>query len=271
MLDIRWLQELILIVYGISVMGYFLDFIQHNRRANRLAFWLLTLVWILQTIFLFYQIFAHLNFPVLSLYDGLFFYAWILVTFSLLINRFFKVDFLVFFTNLLGFFIMLLHIATVAGNSGGNGVRLVNELLITHITLALISYGFFTLSVVFSLMFLIQYKLLKEKRGYKWLKRLGDLDRLDKLSFLTITLGVPMLLISLILGIVWAYSSGAEFYWYDIKTIGSIVVLFVYTVYLFLRIGRGYRGRSISMVNVGAFLFLLVNFFLFSTLSSFHF
>ncbi|MBM7572006.1 cytochrome c biogenesis protein [Aquibacillus albus] len=270
MLEIRWLQELILFIYGASVFGYFIDFVQRNRKVNQFAFWLLMMVWILQTFFLLYQVIERLNFPVFSIYDGLFFYAWILVTFSLFVNRFFKMDFIVFFTNLLGFFIMLLHITSNASN-GERGVRLFDELLIAHITLALTSYGFFTLSFVFSIMFLLQYKLLKNKKGYRWLRRLGDLERLDRLSFQTVTLGVPSLLISIILGVVWAYSSGAEFYWYDIKTIGSIIVLFVYTIYLFLRLGRGYQGKTISIFNSGAFLFLLTNFLLFTSLSNFHF
>ncbi|MRH42948.1 cytochrome C assembly protein [Aquibacillus halophilus] len=271
MLEIKWLYELILIIYGTSVVGYFIDFVQRNRKANTTAFWLLSLVWILQTLLLLYQIFAKMNFPVLNVYDGLYFYAWILVTFSLLINRFFKIDFLVFFTNLLGFLIMLLHITAKVEGNDVIGVQLVSELLIAHIALALVSYGLFTLSFIFSFMYLLQYQLLKKKKGYKWLKRLGDLKRLDDLAFLFITIATPALLLSVILGVVWAYSSGAEFYWYDIKTIGSFVVLFVYVVYLLLRLGKNYQGRSIALYNTAAFLFLLVNFLLFSTLSSFHF
>ncbi|WP_226036509.1 cytochrome C assembly family protein [Aquibacillus saliphilus] len=271
MLELKWLYELILIIYAASVMGYFIDFVQHNRRANNIAFWLLSLVWMLQTFFLLYQIFAEMNFPVVNVYDGLYFYAWILVTFSLLINRFFKIDFLVFFTNLFGFLIMVLHITAKADNKGLEGVQLVSEILITHITLALISYGLFTVSFVFSLMYLLQHRLLKKKKGYKWLKRLGDLNRLDSLSFMLITIATPALLLSVILGVVWAYTSGAEFYWYDIKTVGSFVVLVVYFIYLFLRIVKNYQGRSISLYNTAAFLFLLVNFLLFGTLSSFHF
>ncbi|MDC3415686.1 cytochrome c biogenesis protein [Aquibacillus salsiterrae] len=272
MLEIKGVQELILILYGISVMGYFVDFIQNNRKANVLAFWLLTMVWILQTFFLLYQVFVKQNFPILSINDSLFFYAWVLITFSLIINRVFAVHFLVFFTNVFGFFIMLLN---MAGNATGNGsqitIQLVGEILIAHITLALISYGFFTLSFIFSIMFLLQYKLLKNKQSYRLLKRFGDLEGLDRLSFQTVTFGVPSLLISMILGIVWAYSSGAEFYWYDIKIVGSFIVLIVYTIYLFLRLGKGYQGKKISFINSAAFLFLLINFLLFSTLSSFHF
>ncbi|MDC3412489.1 cytochrome c biogenesis protein [Aquibacillus sp. 3ASR75-11] len=272
MVETKWLFEIILMIYGISVMSYFIDFIQHNRKANQIAFWLLSMVWILQTFFLLYQVFVTSNFPVLTLSDSLYVYAWILVTFSLFINRFFRIDFLVFFTNLLGFFVMLLHVMLAANNElTEQGIRLVSEILIAHITLALISYGFLTFSFILSLMYLVQYKLLKEKKGYKWLVRLGDLEKLDYYSFVVILLGVPMLLLSVILGVVWGYTSDAEFYWYDFKTIGSFVVLVVYFIYLFLRVIKRYQGRSISLFNTAAFLFLLVNFFLFESLSKFHF
>lgn len=81
---------------------------------------------------------------------------------------------------------------------------------------------------------------------------------------------MPLLTIAIVLGVVWAYMADAEFYWVDLKTIGSIVVLFVYVIYLLLRLGKGYLGKAISIYNSAAFLFLLINFFLFSILSNFH-
>ncbi|MDY0396891.1 cytochrome c biogenesis protein CcsA [Virgibacillus halophilus] len=103
------------------------------------------------------------------------------------------------------------------------------------------------------------------------MKRFGNLAQLDQLSFQAITIGVPMLLIGLLLGLAWAYDSGAVFYWFDLKTIGSIFVLFVYVFYLILRLVSGYYGKSLVIFNIAAFLILLVNFFLFSVLSNFHF
>ncbi|MFC7321053.1 cytochrome c biogenesis protein [Halobacillus campisalis] len=272
MFELKWIYELILLLYGLSLIGYFIDFIQNNRKANVFAFWLLSLVWGLQTFFLLAQVFVQENFPVMNVYDGLYFYAWILVTFSLIINRFFRVDFLVFFTNLLGFLVMLLHISTRAQSvMDDEGVALVHEMLVVHIILALISYGFFTLSFTFSLMYLLQYRLLKQKQWNAKLFRLGDLTKLDHFSYIAVILGMPLLLIALILGITWGYVSEDTFYWYDSKTLGSILVLIVYGVYLFLRVVKGYQGRAISLFNSAAFLFLLINFFLFGSLSNFHF
>ncbi|TRM12847.1 cytochrome C assembly protein [Lentibacillus cibarius] len=269
--EAKWFYEIILITYGLSLVGYFLDFIQHNRKANNVAFWLLCMVWLLQTVFLLKESLVSKSFPVTTLYEGLSFYAWVLISFSLILTKFFRIQFIIFFTNLVGFLILLLYISTRAKEKMPvQGVKLVHEILIAHISLAFVSYGFFTVSFLLSLMYLVQYKFLKEKKGFRWVWRLGDLTRLDAFSFKAVTLGVPLLTISIILGVIWAYVANTEFYWFDLKTIGSILVLFVYIIYLLLRLRKGYPARAISVYNSAAFLFLLINFFLFSILSDFH-
>ncbi|MEQ6375756.1 cytochrome c biogenesis protein CcsA [Bacillaceae bacterium S4-13-58] len=269
--EMKWIYELIIIIYCLSITGYFIDFIQSNRKVNKIAFWLLSFVWILQTYSLLYNILSTSSFPITSLHDGLYFYAWILVTFSLLINRFFRVDFFVFFTNLLGFFIMAIQIFSRATAQLSDSTGFENEWLITHITLALLSYGIFTLSFIFSVMYLLQYHILKRKKWSKVFWRLGDLGKLDRYSFFLIIVGVPLLLIAILLGLIWGHVSGDPFYWYDSKTLGSILVSFVYIIYLFLRVVMGYQGKAIAFFNLCAFLFLLVNYFLFGALSNFHF
>lgn len=272
MLDVKWLYEFILVIYCLSLLGYFIDFIQHNQKANKLAFWLLGVVWVIQSILLCIWIYTEKSFPIQSVNDSLFFYSWILVTFSLLMNRLITIHFITFFTNLFSFFILIFFIMTRAQNNMQySGAQLVDEILIAHIILTIISYGFFTLSFLFSLMYLIQYRLLKEKKGLKWMWRFADLHQLNSFSFRAVTVGVPILLIGIILGFIWAYVSNEEFYFLDMKTIGSIFVLFVYTISLILQVLKGYQGKTVSIYNSAAFLLLLINFFLFSVLSNFHF
>lgn len=268
----KWLYEIIIIIFSISLIGYFIDFIKSNPRVNKVSFWLLSIVWLIQTIILFNQAFIVKKFPILTLNDGLFFYAWLLILFSLIINRLFAIHFIIFFANVFSFFILLLSISLNAQQGVyAYGAQLVHEILIIHITLTILSYGFFTISFLLAFMYLLQYQLLKRKRGVQWMWRFGDLPKLDSFSFLLVTIGVPLLLIGIIFGVVWAYVSNAEFYWFDLKTIGSILVLVVYIMYLLLRVTKGYRGKPISLYNVAAFLVLLVNFFLFGNLSNFHF
>ncbi|MFV5784398.1 hypothetical protein ACHLJU_10795, partial [Pediococcus acidilactici] len=84
-------------------------------------------------------------FPVLTLSEGLYFYAWALLTLSLALNRLLRVDFTVFFTNVIGFFIMTVHAFAPGKVSQGAGRR-VSELLLMHITMTLIAYVLFSLS-----------------------------------------------------------------------------------------------------------------------------
>ncbi|UII55069.1 cytochrome c biogenesis protein [Cytobacillus spongiae] len=265
------LHELTVVLYALSILLYFIDFLHDNRKANRFAFWLLAFVWILQTLFLFLYMLKTGRFPVLTIFEGLYFYAWVLITLSLAINRLLRVDFTVFFTNVLGFIIMAIHtFAPVQFDSQVMAQQLVSELLLIHITVAILSYGAFSISFVFSLLYLIQYDLLKRKKWGKRLQRIADLSKLEHMSYVLNVIGVPMLMIGVILGMQWAYIKVPDMHWYDAKILGSFIVLIVYGVYLYLRVSKGMFGKSLALWNIGSFLIVLINFFLFGRLSSFH-
>ncbi|MFA1711785.1 inner membrane protein YpjD [Peribacillus frigoritolerans] len=266
------LHEATVLLYAISMLLYFIDFLNNNQKANRIAFWLLSIVWVLQTIFLFLYVLKTGRFPVLTIFEGLYFYAWVLISLSLIINRLLRVDFTVFFTNVLGFMVMAIHtFAPVQIESQVLAQRLVSELLLIHITFAILSYGAFTLSFVFSLLYLIQYDLLKRKKWGKRLLRLGDLTKLEHMSYVLAVIGVPLLVVSLILGIQWAYIKVPGVSWLDMKIIGSFILLIAYSVFLYLKIRKQMYGRTLAFLNIGSFMIVLINFFLFGSLSTFHF
>jgi len=265
------LHELTVVLYAFSVLLYFFDFIHHNRKANRAAFWLLAFVWILQTVFLFFYMIKTGRFPVLTIFEGLYFYAWVLVTLSIVINHLLRVDFIVFFTNILGFTVMAIHtFAPIQYDSHVMGNQLVSELLLIHVTMAILSYGAFSLSFAFSLLYLLQYDLLKRKKWGTRLKRLAALEKLERLSYIFVVIAVPMLLLSLILGLQWAFLKLPGMPWYDIKIIGSFILLAAYSILLYLKTVKNESGKKLALWNAGSFLIVLINFFLFGQLSSFH-
>ncbi|WP_251549426.1 cytochrome c biogenesis protein [Neobacillus muris] len=265
------IHELSVVLYAFSVLLYFFDFIHHNRKANRIAFWLLAFVWVLQTVFLFFYMKETGRFPVLTIFEGLYFYAWVLVTLSIAINHLLRVDFIVFFTNILGFTVMAIHtFAPMQVDSHVMAKQLVSELLLIHVTMAILSYGAFSLSFVFSLLYLLQYDLLKRKKWGKRLLRLADLEKLERLSYISAVIGVPLLLLALILGLQWAFLKLPGMPWYDIKIIGSFILLIAYSIYLYLHTARNLSGKKLALWNAGSFLIVLINFFLFGQLSSFH-
>src|SRR5690625_2198952 len=148
MLESKWLYQIMLVIYSLSLIGYFFDFIKKNWKVNRISFSLLCIVWAMQTAILYNQTFIIKSFPILSLNAGLFFYAWILLTSSLIINLF-PIHFIVLFVNVFSFFILILSITINAQHlSYEIGAEFVHEILMIHITLSIVSYGFFTISFI---------------------------------------------------------------------------------------------------------------------------
>ncbi|KMY21693.1 cytochrome c biogenesis protein [Bacillus pumilus] len=265
------LGEATTLIYALSVLFYFIDFLQHNRKAGKMAFWLLSIVWLLQTVYMFYIMMETDRFPVLNVAEGLYFYTWVLVTLSLVLTKVLRVEFIVFFTNVIGFSLMAIHTFTPSDlHSAELTGKLTSELLVIHITMAILSYGAFSLSFAFSLLYLFQYRLLKKKKWGKWLLRIEDLSKLDHMAYVLNIIGVPMLLLSLILGIIWAYISYDTLYWTDTKVLGSFIMLFLYGVYLYIRLVRNMQGKVVALWNVGSFLVLMINYFLLGSLSTFH-
>ncbi|MEH7820565.1 cytochrome c biogenesis protein [Bacillus altitudinis] len=265
------LGEATTLIYALSVLFYFIDFLQHNRKAGKMAFWLLSIVWLLQTVYMFYIMMETDRFPVLNVAEGLYFYTWVLVTLSLVLTKVLRVEFIVFFTNVIGFSMMAIHTFTPSDlHSAELTGKLTSELLVIHITMAILSYGAFSLSFAFSLLYLFQYRLLKKKKWGKWLLRIEDLSKLDHMAYVINIIGVPMLLLSLILGIIWAYISYDTLYWTDAKVLGSFIMLFLYGFYLYIRLVRNMQGKIVARWNVASFLVLMINYFLLGSLSTFH-
>lgn len=260
-----------IVLYSLSLLGYFFDFLQTNRKANRAAFWLLTVVWLLQTSFFIIRAVQYDRLPVITPFEGLFFYAWLLVTFSLIINRLFRVDFLVFFANVIGFAMLAFSLFAPDGDIPNElNELLISELLIIHVALIIISYAAFTLGFAFSSLYLLQHKLLKRKQWGNRLFRLENLPKMETLTFYSTVAGVPLLMIGIILGFIWASIQFQTLPWTDAKVIASTVLLLVYSWYLYLWAVKDRRGYNMAVLNIVGFLLLLTNYFLSSELTEFH-
>ncbi|WP_033541105.1 cytochrome C assembly family protein [Planococcus sp. CAU13] len=266
------LHEAMVILYAVSLVFYFLDYIYKEKRAARIAMSLLGAVWLLQTVFLGFYIWETQRFPILTLFEGIYFYAWLLVTLSLILRIFYRFDLAVFFLNIIGFIFITIHtFAPVQIDRSPVGEALISELLLIHISFAILSYAAFSLSFVFSLLHVLQYRMLKKK---KWTKQWGSLPSLgqtEKGMTISIGVGISLLFVSLVLGFQWAYIALVDFSIFDLKIVGSFILVVVYSVILWRHRKGTLNGMAYSMAHIYAFLVLLINFFLGSRLSEFHF
>lgn len=271
-LTLARLQEAMLVLYAVSLVFYFIDFLKKDNRAQRAAFWLTAAVFLLQTGFLVRTIVLTRQLPVLTLYDGVYFFAWILIALSLGIQLRYKSSYAGFFLNVIGFCFMTIHIFAPGGMPGGEvGGPLVSELLFIHITFAILSYAAFTMAFVFAILYLLVYNLLKKKKWTAQFSRLPSLQHALTGTKSAIYTGIPLLLVSLILGIQWAYTALDDWKLLDFKIVGSFMILLVYCALLFLNRKGKLQAADFAWANVIAFVLIIINFFLGSKLSQFHF
>lgn len=265
------LHEAMVVLYAISLVFYFIDYLNKDAKAHRVAFWLLSIVWVLQSVFLVMYIVETHRFPILSLFEGIYFYAWLLITISILLHCVYRVDLPVFFINVIGFIFMTIHtFAPAQIGQSPVGEALSSELLFIHITFAILSYVAFSLSFVFSTLYLILYNVLKKKKWTKQWSRLPSLQQTEQGMTASLLTGIPLLLISLILGLQWAYLTLDNISVFDVKIMGSFISLLIYCFIIYgNRKGKLY-STNYAWAHVYAFLFVIINFFLGSRLSDFH-
>lgn len=264
------LYELMIILYALSIVLYFIDYLYKSLKARRVAFWFVSIVWILQILFLILFIFETKRFPVLTLFEGVFFYAWLLTTLSIVLHCIARVDLPVFFINVLSFVFVTIHLFAPDTATHVVGESLVSEMLLIHISFAIVSYAAFSLSFVFSILYLILYRILKQKKLTSLWSRLPNLQQMSKWISYSNLVGIPLLLISLLLGLEWAMVTLEGLSVFDVKIISSFIVSVVYLIILLLHRKAKLVGVTFAWVQIYLFLLVVINFFLGSKLSNFH-
>jgi len=263
------LYQMMVVLYAISIMLYFTDYFYKKDFIRRSAFWLISIVWVMQTAFIIINIFETKRFPILSLSEGIYFYAWLLVTLSIFLHCIARVDLPVFFVNILGFVFMTIRL--FAPNNLNPVLKtLESEMLFIHISFAIFAYAVFSISFVFSILYLVLYRLLKKKKYTKIWSRLPSLTQMTQWMNYSIIIGIPILVISILLGLESAFMKVDSVSIFDAKIVGSFVILIIYVVVLLLKQRGKITGTSFAWIQIYAYFVVLINFFLGSKLSHFH-
>lgn len=270
MITQMWMYDAIVYIYALSLLFYFSDYMRSNQNAKRMGTGLLCLVWFLQSLFFADRIVELRYMPVFTLFETLFFYSWLIVTFSLVMNWFIRIDLLTFFLNLIGFTISALNLfGYPQATATLPQWETTDELLFIHITLAIGSYVAFSIAAIFSGMHLFLHRRLKGKQWTAMMKRLPSIDRIEGYTFFAVSVGVPLLVLSLALGVVELFLLSDLQLLLDPKVLISMLILAAYAFYLFIRLGLKAPGNQLAKWNLAAFSIVFLNIII-SSFSRFH-
>ncbi len=126
-----------------------------------------------------------------------------------------------------------------------------------HVSTAIIAYGAFGVSFVISLIF-----LLRERRSDDsfWTRSIPASEKLDLISYRSVTLGLLFLTFTILTGAIWAEQAWGSYWSWDPKETWSLVTWLIYAVYLHLRIRRGWKGRTAAIFAAIGFLCVIFTY-----------
>jgi ABC-type uncharacterized transport system permease subunit len=132
--------------------------------------------------------------------------------------------------------------------------------LFLHIALLLAAYAALLVSLLASLLYLVQERRLKQKRvtpvAGLWL-RLPPLATTDTIALRALLIGLPCMTFGLLIGSVAALQTVGPAFFTDAKVLLSLAMWLAYMLMIFIRQHSGLRGRRAVYLSSFAFLFVL--------------
>jgi ABC-type uncharacterized transport system permease subunit len=129
-----------------------------------------------------------------------------------------------------------------------------------HIVLLLAAYAALVVSLLASLLYLIQERRLKSKAPHhRWLPPLDTpLETIDQIALKALLFGLPCMTAGLLIGSVIAQEDYGAKYFSDPKILLTFGLWIAYVAMIFIRRGSGLRGRR--AVYLSSFVVLVVLF-----------
>jgi ABC-type uncharacterized transport system permease subunit len=130
--------------------------------------------------------------------------------------------------------------------------------ILLHIALLLAAYAALFLSLIASLLYLIQERRLKQKSPtLTWLPAFETpLEVLDQIALKTLLFGLPCMTAGLLIGSLIAQATVGATYFRDPKILLAFIMWLAYIAMIYIRRSAGLRGRR--AVYLSSFIFLVV-------------
>lgn len=129
--------------------------------------------------------------------------------------------------------------------------------LLLHVALLLAAYAALFLSLVASLLYLVQERRLKQKRAVPHRTWLPPLAVTDQIAVKSLLVGLPCMTAGLLIGSVVALQTIGPRFFADPKVLLSIAMWIAYVLMIYIRQHSGLRGRRAVYLSSVAALFVL--------------
>lgn len=133
-----------------------------------------------------------------------------------------------------------------------------NKLLGTHVSSALIGYVGLALAAMYGFLYIMLYHNIKAKRFNAYYKKLPNLEILERMTTISITIGFVFLGIAIAVGIVWLPNAFESFSYFDPKLVITLGIWLMYGIGIAAKKYSSLQGRRFMLLAILGFV---VSFF----------
>ena len=188
--------------------------------------------------------------PTNSFFDVLIFMSWSIVLLYLVVGSTYRLSLLGAFTSPLVMFILLFaQLAPIDRDIPKYVIR--DPWIALHVALSLIAYGAFALAGIAGLMYLLQDRQLKRRKGGALLYNLPPITDLAIVNSRLLRLGFGLLTVGFAAGFISGMPINTMKFW------ASVVIWGIYGAMLVLRRAHSMPPRLTAELSMAAFLFAL--------------
>ena len=191
--------------------------------------------------------------PLSNLYESLVFFAWTTVLIYLIVERRWK-------ARTLGTFVLPIATFILASTSlTDQEIRplvpaLQSNWLTSHVITCFLGYAAFAVAFSTSIMYLLKLRSEKSDAAGRLVSRFPGSNALDEFTYKSISFGFPLLTAGILTGAAWAQYAWGSYWSWDPKETWSLIVWFIYAIYLHARIIAGWRGRRAAIISILGFI-----------------
>ena len=251
------------VLFTIVLIGYFaatiLNFafvIMKREKLAKAALILQTGILVLHSAVLVLRGISAKRWPMTNQYEFAVSFAWALCLVSLVFIRKYRFPVLGAFATPL--ILLMIGYASMQSREVRDLMpSLRSSWLAFHVSTAIIGYGAFGVACVLSLIFLFRGKM---KGDSFWGQHVPQPEKLDMISYRSVSLGMLFLTLTILTGAIWAEQAWGSYWSWDPKETWSLVTWIIYAVYLHLRLRRGWRGKAAAWFAVIGFVCVIFTY-----------
>lgn len=259
------LVHLLPVLYGVALFNYILVFVTNDATVRRMARPTLTVAVSVNFVYLaVYTVFFQ-HIPMVNVYQVLGCVAFAVATTYLWVES--KTGTLHTGPFILGlvFVFQIVHSLFPKLDSDVPDI-LKSTLFSIHVSAAVLGYSAFAVAAVYGVLYLLQYRVIRNQSFGLVFRRLPSLDILDRMNFYAATAGFLLLTVAISVGALWSTKVFGQVH-VDPKVLVAVATWALYGAALLARRYVTWRGPRMALSSVLGFVVVLfsmfaVNFFL---------